>query len=368
MCFSILPTNNSRRINKKLKKSTFAVFKSSLFWTKVTKWEYWPFSVFYAPIFFYWIWLSIRARSLFFFTAANPSIEFGGMLGESKDKIFKLIPEEYIPETRKLPKSITSSELLAIIEQIGISYPFIVKPDIGERGWMVRLIQNDQELNTYLSEVKVDFLVQEYVQYDLELGVFYYRYPNSSKGTVSSVVIKDMLKVVGDGQSSVYELTQDNPRARMQTKRLLIKEPQKMKLIPNRGEIVELVSIGNHCLGTTFLDGNHIINDELTKVFDQISNQIDGFYFGRYDIRVKSIDALYMGRDFKILELNGAGAEPAHIYQPNFSLIQAYKDVIHHLKVLVEISIMNRDSGIAFATFTEGVREVKKILAYNSNK
>jgi len=350
-------------------KTIFSHLKSNFIWSKIFKWEYWPFSVFYAPIFFYWVWISIRARSLFFFTSSNPSIEFGGMLGESKDKIFQLIPDQYIPETLKLSKSIKKEELLQTMTQIGITYPFILKPDIGERGWMVRLIKKEEELTAYLKEIKVDFLIQEYVPYELELGVFYYRYPDSNHGTVSSVVIKDTLKVTGDGFKSVVELIEESPRAKMQLKRLLEEDPEKMKTIPDFGKTIELVPIGNHCLGTTFLNGNHIINDELTKTFDQVSKQIEGFYFGRYDIRCKSIESLCQGTDFKILELNGAGAEPAHIYQPGFPLIQAYKAIIAHLKVLVEISIMNKEmNGVGFATFKEGLKEVKKILAYNKNK
>jgi hypothetical protein len=63
------------------------------FWTRLTNWEYWPFSVIYFPVFFYWLWLSVKARSLFFFSAANPSIESGGMLGESKYRILKNVPD-----------------------------------------------------------------------------------------------------------------------------------------------------------------------------------------------------------------------------------------------------------------------------------
>ncbi|MDX1627770.1 MAG: hypothetical protein R3345_03670, partial [Fulvivirga sp.] len=66
----------------------------SNFFIKLRSWEYWPFGLVYAPIFVYWVWLSLKARSLLYFTVSNPGIENGGMLGESKIKILDLIPEK----------------------------------------------------------------------------------------------------------------------------------------------------------------------------------------------------------------------------------------------------------------------------------
>lgn len=343
-------------------------FRTSIFWAKIFRWEFWPFSVFYFPILFYWVWLSLKARSFFFFTASNPTIEFGGMLGESKDKIFKLIPDQYIPKTYKLDASVSKKAFLERLKTEGLRFPFIVKPDIGERGWMVELIRSKDELVNYLNRIPVDFLVQEYVPYQVELGIFYYRYPDCDHGTVSSIVMKDMLSVTGDGNQTIEKLMTGNVRTKMHIEKIRRKDSQLLEQIPQRGEKVELNAIGNHCLGTTFLNGNHLINQQLIKVFDQISSQIDGFYFGRYDLRCRSVEDLYKGQHFKILELNGAGAEPAHIYHPGFSLIQAYKDIIHHLRVLADISILNKKNGIPYYSFGEGLKEILKIRKYNQQK
>lgn len=350
------------------KGSWYGRLSSSVVWVKVFRWEFWPFSVFYFPVFFYWMYLSIRSRSFFFFTSSNPTIEFGGMLGESKMKIFDLIPDVYIPKTYRLNAESRLEEVKELLKDAGLDYPVILKPDIGERGWMVELVKSEAQLVEYLQEIRVDFLVQEYVSYSVELGVFYYRYPDRSNGTVSSVVMKEMLSVIGDGTRTVAQLMEEDPRAQMHISRLQIKEPRRMKEIPERGVRVELVSIGNHCLGTTFINANHLINDKLIRVFDQVSQQIDGFYFGRYDLRCRSIEDLYQGEHFKILELNGAGAEPAHIYHPGFSLIQAYKDIIHHLGALADISRINRRRGYPHMSFRKGLAEIAKIRKYNREK
>ena len=125
-----------------------------------------------------------------------------------------------------------------------------------------------------------------------------------------------------------------------------------------------MLAIGNHCRGTTFFSGNHLINEHLISVFDKIALNIDGFYFGRFDIRCESVEELYQGENFKILELNGAGSEPSHIYHPGFPLSSAYSVIFHHLSVLYRISKMNKQRGIPYMSFREGMKMVKKIRVY----
>ncbi len=127
-----------------------------------------------------------------------------------------------------------------------------------------------------------------------------------------------------------------------------------MDTILPKGKQLELVSIGNHCLGTAFLDANHLINNQLHDVFDSISKQIDGFYFGRYDLRAGSIEDLYAG-NFKVMELNGCGAEPAHIYQPGSSLFAAWKVLFTHWKTLYLISRQNHKKGVPYLRINEGL-------------
>ena len=70
----------------------------------------------------------------------------------------------------------------------------------------------------------------------------------------------------------------------------------------------------------------------------------------------------------KIMELNGAGAEPAHIYHPNSSLWTAYKVLLSHWKVMYDISVINHKKGIPYLTLKEGMQVVKNINNYNKLK
>ncbi len=333
--------------------------KLKLFYTKITNWEYWPFELVYFPILLYYIWLSLKARSFFFFSASNPSIETGGMLGESKFSILKNINEDVKAFTLFFLKETHHFTIIDSIKENNLTYPLIAKPDVGERGTSVEKINNEKELFSYLKNNKNNLLIQEYINFEIELGIFYYRFPDEQKGTISSIVMKDFLSVIGDGYSTLGKLIAEYPRAGFQFDRLNSK--LNYESIPTIGQKIILEPIGNHCRGTTFLNANTIIDQKLIAVFDTISNQIPGFYFGRYDLRCKSIEDLKEGKNIKIVELNGAGAEPGHIYQPGYSIFKAWKVLLFHWKILYEISIQNHKTGTPYISWSEAKMKYKVI-------
>jgi hypothetical protein len=334
-------------------------FRNSNFIIRLTAWEYWPFGIVQFPFFIYWLWLSLRAKSVVFFSASNPSIVLGGMFGESKHEVLKLIPDQYKPKTILARASITKEEVMTLMADQGFTLPVIFKPDLGERGFMVRKISSENQAGLYLNSYNKDFLIQEFLDLPVELGVFYTRMPDEPEGYVTSVVIKDMLSVTGDGKSTLKNLILNTPRARLQWEKLKNVHAGQLDRVLPAGEKFVLNTIGNHSLGTTFLNGAHLINQELSKTFDTISKQIEGFYIGRYDLRCASLEDLYAGK-IKIMELNGCGAEPAHIYHPGFSLWKAMRVLYTHWKNIFLISMQNHRRGVAFISLREGKLIYKK--------
>lgn len=343
------------------------VLKRTNLWTKLVNWEFWPFGVLYFPVFFYWAWLCYKARSFFFFTASNPGIEYGGMLFESKIRILDKIPKDLKPITLFYKKDQLAEVTTENILDSGISYPLIIKPDIGERGWGVSKINNEDELKRHVEEVNYDIIIQEFIDYSIELGVFYMRDPNSKKGHVTSIVRKKMLSVKGDGISTVRDLMQKDYRARLYIEKFEIEDASILDHIPQKGERVTLENIGNHCRGTTFLNGNKLINQKLNETFDKISETIEGFYFGRYDLKCSSLEDLYSGK-VKIMELNGAGSEPGHIYHPGASLKEAYLSIFYHQRRLLEISLINKQRGVDFMSFSEGLKSIFQLRSYRKSR
>lgn len=322
-------------------------------------WEYWSFNAIYLPVSWYYAWLCIRARSFYFFNAANPSIEYGGFLMESKWKIHQLLPAGYTPKTTIVYKCDPAETVYK--KSLPFSYPFICKPDIGSRGRGVAIINNGDELQAYLEQCPADFLIQENINYPMETGIFYAKIPGEATGRITGIVEKKYLSVTGDGNSTLEELVQRKQRYVLQLGALEKLLGKGLQCIPLKNEKCVLVPFGNHARGCLFTDASYRINSKLTNVIDNICSQVTGFYFGRLDIKFKSWSALENGEALSIIELNGSGSEPTHMYDPKNSILKGWKEIIKHWDLLYAISRKNHHNGIKYLTHAEA----KKMFAAN---
>ncbi len=311
------------------------------FFIKLLHWEYWPFHIVYGPIYLYWFWLCIKARSFFFFNTANPSIINGGFLMESKKAIYDLIPQQYYPRTLFFKAGTGNEELIACITKHELKFPLIAKPDIGMQGKAVKKLLSEQDLLEYAWRSKVDFLVQEFIPFEQEVGIFYYRYPDQPQGNISGIVAKEFLTITGDGISSMEALIRREKRHILQFDVLQKTYGQELKRVLAHNETFLLVPYGNHVRGAKFIDASHLADTQLTQTIDHICEHVKGFYFGRLDIRYQSWDDLKQGKNFSIIELNGAGSEPTHMYDPKHSIFFAWKEIIRHWNILSRISRIN---------------------------
>jgi len=334
--------------------------KLPLFLIKIFNYEYWSWWVFYLPMAPYWLFQAIRAKSLTYFTAVNPSIEAGGFYGEHKSEILKYIPVEYLPTTIYISPEISFNEVLNMLQSRGLDYPVIAKPNVGERGTSVAKITSEAQLKSYHENIEAEYLIQEFIDYPIELGVLFSRMPSEKSGKVSSVTLKEFLTVVGDGQSSIETLVQNNTRARFQLEALRERLGEGMNEVLKAGEKRILEPIGNHCRGTKFVNANHLINDRLHEVFSRIANSFEGFYYGRFDMKVTSLEDLYAGKNIRIMELNGVSSDPGHIYDPRYYLWQAYRDLGWHWNRVAEISIANQKKGVKPLPVQELLRIVRQ--------
>lgn len=343
---------------------------SGTFLIRFLHWEYWPFHFVYGPIYLYWFVLCIRARSLFFFNASNPTIRNGGFLLESKKEIYDIMPQEWYPPTIFFKQGTHPDEISARLHESGLTYPLIGKPDIGMRGLGVEKLYTPEEVFAYAKKSRVDFLLQEFIHFEYEAGIFYYRYPDSAKGHISGIVGKEFLTLTGDGVSTMETLLQKDQRFILQIASLKETKGEALQEILSENETRVLVPYGNHARGAKFLDLSELIDERLSATIDTLSQQIPGFYFGRMDIRYKDWESLKNGKDFSIIELNGAGSEPAHIYDPRHSIFFAWKEIIRHWHILLIISRQNHlTKKVPYMSFTAGwlmLREnstyVKKLL------
>lgn len=284
---------------------------------------------------------------------------------ESKKEIYDLIPPQYYPATLFFIAGSSYSKVLDEMQLKKMQFPVIAKPDIGMRGMMVQKLGSAKELADYISSSKVNFLVQEYVDYENEVGLFYYRYPGSSKGNISGIVGKELLTVTGDGVSSIETLLMTDQRFILQLPVLRETHADTLKIILQKNERYLLVPYGNHCRGSKFLDISNLIDEQLENSIDIICKQVPGFYFGRMDIRYNTWEELKQGKNFSIIELNGAGSEPTHMYDPKHSIFFAWKEIIRHWNILYTISRLNhRQKKLPYMKFAEGIKMLKENSAY----
>lgn len=329
-----------------------------LWWIKLTKYEYWPVWLFFLPgIFIFWPLLAVRARALLYFTAANPGIPLGGFFGEEKYDIIKDISNEYLPQTL-LVKQDVKSNIVSIAKENNFTYPIIVKPNIGERGKDVTIVNSDAELKKCADSFEENIMLQEYITYTEEYGVIFYKLPNGKGKGITSIVKKGFLTVTGDGTSTVRQLLNKQERGRLYLKLLEKERPERLTQVPQNNQAFIVQPIGNHCKGTAFLNFNKLINNNMIEAFEKISSPMKGFYYGRFDLRCTSDEDLQNGRNIKIIEVNGTTSEPGHIYDlRNMNIWKAYRDIWANMKIINTISIINhKQFNVSYSTKKEFIK------------
>jgi hypothetical protein len=268
--------------------------------------------------------------------------------------MYDQLPPESYPRTIYILHDLSFEKVKEIIFSQGFSYPFIVKPDVGMKGILFRKIETEDQLRKYHEKIPVEYIVQELIELPVEISVFYYRHPTKMKGTISGMIQKELLEVYGDGKSTLWELILQHPRAKHRIEEMKHRHEHRLDRILPKGQHFYLSYAGNHNRGARFISLYHLVDDKLLDVFDGLSHYTDKFYYGRYDIKCTSLEELKEGKNYSILEFNGCGAEPNHIYDAGLSVRQAYAEILKHWKVLYRISRYNHENGTPYWSFQRG--------------
>ncbi len=317
----------------------------------ITKWEFWPAWLFYSPVPLFCLWLGVRHRGFSLPAVANLNQKNGGLVGESKisilEELMSTSPEHtadsYLVETG------TPAERLATIrrlfDQKGLQFPFVLKPDVAQRGAGFRKIESFDEAQGYLALVSAPLILQRYAPGPNEAGIFYYRFPHESTGHIFAITRKRFPFIVGDGHQTVRELVESDPRASLLAQTYLQRFATSADHVLPAGERLRLVEAGNHCQGCIFSDGGDLNSKTLRIAIDRISRKLPGFFLGRYDIRYESDEQLRAGEGFTIVELNGAASEATNIYDERYTLWSAYATLYRQWALAYRIGAANRDRG-----------------------
>ncbi len=333
------------------KASARASQRVRLLWRKYQRWEFWPAWLFYPPVAAMCAWLAVKYRGFSLPTVANPAFRNGGIVGESKIESLQAlmsaapdaVADGYLIAAGRLAER--RHLLESLCREHAISYPFVLKPNVGQRGAGFKLVRSAAEAEHYLAQVPSDVVLQRYVGDQKEIGIFYYRFPGQQRGEIFAITEKVFPVIVGDGIRTFEELVNADARASLISKTYTNRFPKLCGLVLPAGERVRLVEAGNHCQGCIFRDGGHLMSDALRDRIDQISRRLPGFFIGRYDIRYSSDADLQRGENFQIIELNGAASEATNIYDERNSLLTAYRTLYRQWELVYAIGRANRDLG-----------------------
>ena len=330
------------------------------FLKKLFDWERWSYDAIYAPLGIVWLYYAIKARAFWFFTPANPSLEFAGFEGGSKKEMYQQLPQWCLPPTLFIEHTDDFEKVKHQVKEGGLDYPFVAKPDSGMQGVLFCIVDNDAELKNYHEIVGEDYILQSFVQLPIELSVFHIRYPGQAKGFVTGFVAKEYLQVTGDGERTLADLVSVHPLAKYKKTELKNRHDKKWDTVLPPLEKYVLNYAGNHRHGAKFINMKKEIDQALCDVFDQISIEAGELYFGRYDLKCTSLDDLRNGKNIEMLEFNGAGAAAIHIFDCNMSYWEALKEIVRHWRYLYEIGKINNKRGVKYWTFREGFVFLKK--------
>ncbi|MBL9203115.1 MAG: VTT domain-containing protein [Opitutaceae bacterium] len=318
-------------------------------WRRLTRFEFWPRWVVYAPVLLQILWLAFRHRSLALVTAVNPGIGAGGgLVGESKSEILRGLAGagERVAKWSRIEAGGAEKRVAALegfMADHALAFPIVLKPDVGERGDGVVIARDESQARAAMEVTAGPLIAQAYVP-GVEFGVFYHRRPSADCGEVLAVTDKRLVGVTGDGKRCLEDLILADDRAICMAPFFLKKFTLRLDDVPAAGERVMLGELGTHCRGALFLDGTALATPALRAEIERVSRAFEGFHFGRYDVRAPSAEAFQRG-EFTVIELNGLTSEATSIYDPRHGAWHGWRTLCRQWRIAYAIAAENRARG-----------------------
>lgn len=336
-----------------------------------------PNSILYIPVVLRWFFLALRYRSLTLPSVSNPMIETGGFMGESKSEVMDMVSKsqrewlaDFVTLQRNGQDGVTDlGRAISLLEEKGLGFPIVAKPDIGWNGYGVRLVEDSEHLHKYIGSFPPEgkIMLQRPVNHDGEAGVFYVRIPGEPEGKIYSITLRYFPYVIGDGKMTLSELIHNDPRTKLRADFYLGGKSNHLGFgkedlghIPNEGELIRLAFIGSLRVGGLYRDASLLITPELTRRFDEIARSMPEFYYGRFDVKFESTDLLKEGKGFSIIEINGAGAEAIQVWDPDVPLLKLYRELFKAQSLLFKVASINRKRGYKPMPIKDFLKAIKR--------
>jgi hypothetical protein len=320
-----------------------------------------PKSLDLVPMVLQWCWLGLRYGSIALPSTVNPGITSGGLVGEGKLEYFEAMgPVARAATARHVGirnEDGLSEDAAARMREAGLDFPVVAKPDLGWCGYGVRRLDDADELAAYVREFPrgESFLLQEYLPQRGEAGLFYMRMPDEAVGRLVGIVLREYPSVTGNGRDRVDALIDAVPRLRRARAGAARHWRYDADRIPGAGEHLRLSTVASFRVGGSYLDGSALATPALLARVEAIARDMGEFLVARFDVRYEDLPALQRG-EFTIMEVNGAGSEAVHAWDPKHSIAAGYGIVFAKQRRLFAIADAQRRRGVRPITLLELAR------------
>jgi hypothetical protein len=335
----------------------------SLLYT-IIDWRSWPTVVLYFPAIIYSFLYGVFSGSgVFLFALVNPKIPLGGFAGESKYDLMILLDKEVRPNTILIDKTCNSIQMLKQFKETGLSFPVVAKPNSHEGGFLVCKMNNEQELKSYHKSYAMDYLIQEYLEEPHEYSILFHKLDGHIE--LTSLTEKQPLSITGDGKSTIRQLLWRNPNVRSIISSVLA-ELSEVEHILEVDETFNVDFRANVDCGATILDRREFMDEELRQSVSKIMKPYPHFFYGRLDIKSKTLKDVITG-NFKVMEVNGIKGEALHIYDRKFTIWQAYKEIFKHWSIILKLAKQNLEKGFKCPSIVQSINFMKQHRAMQLN-
>ncbi len=311
-----------------------------------------------------YFWFALRSRNPVFFAASNPGLLLGGLMDDDKTEAYDLLPDSAIPKTFLINNHSAldaKKEVQQLLENRQLRFPLILKPNIGLKGIEVIKAMDQETILEYCSRSKAkEILVQEFIDFEREFSLMFYRLPRSKEYGISSIVEKIYPFIIGDGIRNIKNMIEDFKDPFLNKSIALAHHATQLDWIPAKNQKLNLHEIGNYSQGAKFKDITYQLDQNLLDNVKGFFDQVNGIDFCRIDFKSNSLSDFGTDR-FKILEINGAKSEPLHIYDQSVSLIETIGVIYRHWKIMYRQSMEQKALGFEFPSFKEACRSFIKI-------
>lgn len=323
----------------------------------IKQYEFWHPRIFEAP---YYAYLAIQClrngigiRSL---AKANYCLDHGEIgIGSKLDTQLTFDQTYFLPSMR-LQASLSDTEKAQLLDTFirQHQYPIILKSDVGCVGKGVCKISTDQELEKKIPLLLGDYIVQKFTHLKEEYGVFYVRHKGKPK--ITGINKKHFPSIIGNGKDNIITLATQHPRYTHHWGTFL--QYFDTRQVPDEGERLLLSFIGSHTMGCMFTDDTHLITPAMEQAIYSIFESQPGYNFGRLDIKTANENEFKQGI-FKVIEVNGIASLPTHMFDPKYSIRQAYRIFFNHAKYLALIAKEHQHQPMDFLSISEIIERVR---------